>query len=62
MFKTRQSLKVMNALAICNCDLDLGPTRLLKCQLVPEIVIVNMTISGTSWHLSLVGPRSRYFV
>ncbi|MEW8342137.1 MAG: hypothetical protein AB2708_20010, partial [Candidatus Thiodiazotropha taylori] len=26
--KTRQSLKVMNAPAICNCDLDLASTRL----------------------------------
>ena len=30
--KTRQSLKVMNDPAICNCDLDLGPTT-LKCNL-----------------------------
>ena len=31
-WKTRQSLKVMNAPAICNCDLDLASTR-LKCLL-----------------------------
>ena len=32
-------LKVMNAPAICNCDLHLGPT-MLKCKLVPDIIII----------------------
>ena len=41
--KTRQSLKVMNAPAICNCDLDLASIR-LKCQLVLDIVTINICV------------------
>ena len=41
--KPRLSLKVMDAPAICNCDLNLGPI-LLKCTLVPDIVTVNICV------------------
>ena len=43
--KSRQSLKVMNAPAICNCDLDLGNTK-LKCKLVRVIVIINVCVKS----------------
>ena len=39
----RQSLKVMNASAICNCDTDPGLT-MLKCKIVVNIVILNFCV------------------
>ena len=41
---------------ICNCDLELGPTR-LKCQLVPDRFIINISVvSSKSVHKTVLTP------
>ena len=55
--KTRQSLKVMNAPAICNCDLHLGHTK-LKCKPVQDIVIINICVKFYQNQFTNEGART----